>query len=216
MLNSIISFSAQSYGLLPLMAFILLIALIVIADRVIFFAVSVKKGTHLDDDLELVNPGNLADLHKLSAHYTGSVQGALVSHAIRYQASGEVELERKIEEAIMRQMPKLDRNLWVLDTAVTLGPLLGLFGTIAGMIGSFNVLGASGTGNPMAVSGGIAHALIATGFGLTIAIIGMVMLNYLNKRVRMVILQMDLIKSMLISRLTHTAQVEKRLTAVAH
>lgn len=216
MLNSIASFSAQSYGLLPLMAFILLIALIVIADRLIFFAVSVKKGTRLDDDLEMVNPGNLADLQKLSVHYIGSVQGELVAHAIRYQASGEVELERKIEEIIMRQMPKLDRNLWMLDTAVTLGPLLGLFGTIAGMIGSFNVLGASGTGNPMAVSGGIAHALIATGFGLTIAIIGMVMLNYLNKRVRMVILQMDLIKSMLISRLTQTAQVEKRLTAVAH
>lgn len=216
MLDSIVSFSAQSYGLLPLMAVILLVALIVILDRIIFFAVSVKKGASLDDDLELVSPGNFVDLQKLSDHYKGSVQGELVMHAIRHHTSGPVELERKIEEAIMRQMPRLDRNLWVLDTAVTLGPLLGLFGTIAGMIGSFNVLGASGTGNPMAVSGGIAHALIATGFGLTIAIIGVVMLNYLNKRVRMVILQMDLIKSMLISRLTQAAHVEKRLTAVAH
>ena len=87
-----------------------------------------------------------------------------------------------------------------LITAVTLGPLLGLLGTIIGMIGSFNILGSSGTGDPMAVSGGIAHALIATACGLTIALVGVVALNYLNKRVRMVLLQMDMIKSMLVSR----------------
>lgn len=215
MLDSIVSFSAQSYGLLPLMAVILLVALIVILDRVIFFALSVKKGASLDADLEMVSPGNFVDLQKLAEHYKGSVQGELVAHALKHHNCDPEQLERKIEEGIMRQMPRLDRNLWVLDTAVTLGPLLGLFGTIAGMIGSFNVLGASGTGNPMAVSGGIAHALIATGFGLTIAIIGVVMLNYLNKRVRMVILQMDLIKSMLASRVIHGVHVEKRLTAVA-
>jgi biopolymer transport protein ExbB len=111
------------------------------------------------------------------------------------------DFEREVEESIMFQMRKLDRNLWVLDTAVTLGPLLGLLGTIIGMIGSFNILGSSGTSDPMAVSGGIAHALIATACGLTIALVGVVALNYLNKRVRMVLLQMDIIKSMLVTRL---------------
>jgi biopolymer transport protein ExbB len=121
--------------------------------------------------------------------------------AIELQGRPAEHFEREVEESIMFQMRKLDRYLWVLDTAVTLGPLLGLLGTIIGMIGSFNILGSSGTSDPMAVSGGIAHALIATACGLTIALVGVVALNYLNKRVRMVVLQMDLIKSMLVSRL---------------
>jgi biopolymer transport protein ExbB len=97
-------------------------------------------------------------------------------------------------------MPRLDRNLWVLDTAVTLGPLLGLLGTIIGMVESFNVLGSSGTANPNGVTGGIGHALTATACGLVIAIVCVIFLNYFNKRIRMTVNQFDLIKSLLVSR----------------
>ena len=116
----------------------------------------------------------------------------------------EVEITEKPEGAL------------ILDTAVTLGPLVGLFGTIAGMISSFNVLGSSGTGNPLAVSGGIANALIATGFGLTIAILGLVFLNFFNKQVRNTVLQLDLVQSMLTIRLAATPHVEARLSAISH
>ncbi len=100
----------------------------------------------------------------------------------------------------MFQMPRLDRNLWILDTAVTLGPLLGLLGTIIGMVESFSVLGTSGTANPNGVTGGIGHALTATACGLTIAIVCVIFLNYFNKRIRMTVNQFDLIKSLLVSR----------------
>jgi biopolymer transport protein ExbB len=201
MLHTIIDTSVQSFGLLPLMALIFLAALVIIIERLIFFGTSVRSGASLEFDLKQVAPAKPEAIRKLSDHYQNSVQGELLKSAVALQGRSAEDFEREVEESIMFQMRKLDRNLWVLDTAVTLGPLLGLLGTIIGMIGSFDILGSSGTSDPMAVSGGIAHALIATACGLTIALVGVVALNYLNKRVRMVILQMDLIKSMLISRL---------------
>jgi biopolymer transport protein ExbB len=201
MLRIIIDTSVQSFGLLPLMALIFLAALAIIVERMIFFGTSVRKGASLEYDLKQVGRARVDQVKQLIEHYRGSVQGELMKSAIESQGQPAEHFEREVEESIMFQMRKLDRNLWVLDTAVTLGPLLGLLGTIIGMIGSFNILGASGTSDPMAVSGGIAHALIATACGLTIALVGVVALNYLNKRVRMVLLQMDLIKSMLVSRL---------------
>ncbi|MEJ0003388.1 MAG: MotA/TolQ/ExbB proton channel family protein [Pararobbsia sp.] len=137
---------------------------------------------------------------KVVDHYKSTVQSELVKTAISVRGKEEAVVEREIEETIMFQMPRLDRNLWVLDTAVTLGPLLGLLGTIIGMVESFNVLGASGTSNPNGVTGGIGHALTATACGLTIAIICVIFLNYFNKRIRMTVNQFDLIKSLLVSR----------------
>jgi biopolymer transport protein ExbB len=200
MLRIIIDSSVQSFGLLPLMAVIFVAALAIIIERAIFFGTSVRSGVHLEYDLKQVGRAEADDVKKLIQHYQGSVQSELMKSAIESQGQPAEDFEREVEESIMFQMRKLDRNLWVLDTAVTLGPLLGLLGTIIGMIGSFNILGSSGTSDPMAVSGGIAHALIATACGLTIALVGVVALNYLNKRVRMVLLQMDMIKSMLVTR----------------
>jgi biopolymer transport protein ExbB len=201
MLQSIINLSVQSFGLVPLMALIFLASLTVIIERLIFFSTSVRSGIALEYDLKQVSPEKPEDVHRLVEHYEGSVQGELVKSALDVRGLDAERFEREVEESIMFQMRRLDRNLWILDTSVTLGPLLGLLGTILGMIGSFDILGSSGTSDPMSVSGGIAHALIATACGLTIALVGVVALNYLNKRVRMVILQMDLIKSMLTSRL---------------
>ncbi len=215
MLNTLIDLSAQSYGLIPLMGLVLLAALVVIADRILFFLRVIKKGGQLDNDLSRVVIGNVAGLHQMADQYAGSLQGELVQCALHCDTTDEMILERRLEEEVIRQMPRLDRNMWVLDTAVTLGPLLGLLGTIVGMMSSFNILGASGTNNPMAVSGGIAHALTATAFGLVIAIIGITSMNFLNKRVRMAVLQLDLIKSMLVSVMTQTPRKEK-LYVAAH
>ncbi|MBC8751671.1 biopolymer transport protein ExbB [Paraburkholderia sp. WC7.3g] len=201
MLRTIIDSSEQSFGLLPLMALVFLATLAVIIERMIFFGTSVRSGISLEYDLKQVGRAKADEVKKLIQHYQGSVQSELMKSAIESRGQPAEHFEREVEESIMFQMRRLDRNLWVLDTAITLGPLLGLLGTIIGMIGSFNILGTSGTSDPMSVSGGIAHALIATACGLTIALVGVVALNYLNKRVRMVLLQMDMIKSMLISRL---------------
>jgi len=80
------------------------------------------------------------------------------------------------------ELKKFNRGLAILDTIVTLAPLLGLLGTVTGMIHAFGLLGAQHLDAPEAITGGISQALIATAFGLSIAITALIPLNYLNSR----------------------------------
>jgi biopolymer transport protein ExbB len=75
----------------------------------------------------------------------------------------------------------LGRRLWVLETIVTAAPLLGLLGTILGMMHAFQLIGGSGLVNPTGVTGGVAQALIATAVGLLIALIALFGFNYFSR-----------------------------------
>ena len=76
----------------------------------------------------------------------------------------------------------LSRGLWVLETVVTAAPLLGLLGTISGMMHSFQLFGGSGIVDPAGVTSGVAQALIATALGLFIAVIALFSFNYFSSR----------------------------------
>jgi biopolymer transport protein ExbB len=88
-----------------------------------------------------------------------------------------------MEAAARTEIARLKRFLPVLDTIVTLSPLLGLLGTVTGMIAAFGIMGQSGMNSPHAITGGVAEALIATAVGLGIAIAALVPLNFFNSRV---------------------------------
>ena len=75
------------------------------------------------------------------------------------------------------------RYLPILDTVITLAPLLGLLGTITGMISAFGIVSEAGLGQPHAITGGIAEALIATATGLLIAIMTLIPYNYFRSKV---------------------------------
>jgi len=75
------------------------------------------------------------------------------------------------------------KNLSLLDTIITVSPLLGIFGTVIGIILSFEMLGSTGIEEPQAVTAGIAQALITTASGLGIAILSLFPFNYFNTRV---------------------------------
>ena len=88
-----------------------------------------------------------------------------------------------MEAASQAELHRLKRYLPLLDTVITLAPLLGLLGTITGMISAFGIVSASGLGQPHAITGGVAEALIATATGLAIAILTLVPYNYFRAKV---------------------------------
>ena len=88
---------------------------------------------------------------------------------------------RATEEASLIEQ-SLGRWLWVLETIVTAAPLLGLLGTISGMIRAFKLFGAEGLVDPRGVTGGVAEALIATAVGLFIALVALFAFNYFSHR----------------------------------
>jgi len=104
----------------------------------------------------------------------------------RVLGNGLAQRADSLENALLvsagDELKRYKRGLPVLDTIITLAPLLGLLGTITGMIHSFGLLGQQQLGAPVEITGGIAQALIATAFGLCIAITALLPFNHLNSR----------------------------------
>jgi biopolymer transport protein ExbB len=88
-------------------------------------------------------------------------------------------------------VPVLERYLMILGTIASISTLLGLLGTIIGMIKTFNVIAALGYGHPEALAGGISEALIATASGLGVAIPTLVLYNFFTSKVDSLVVEME-------------------------
>ncbi|HET6384703.1 MAG TPA: MotA/TolQ/ExbB proton channel family protein [Armatimonadota bacterium] len=129
---------------------------------------------------------------------------AMMASGIRNRHLSADAIERAMEELAMQETPALYKRLGVLDTIITLAPLLGLLGTITGMIRAFHVVASvSGLNAPTAITGGVAEALIATACGLTIAIVTLPGYNYLTERVKEIISQMEIAATQLLNILAN-------------
>jgi len=100
-------------------------------------------------------------------------------------------IENAIQEAILRELPRLERFLPTLSVLAAVAPLLGLLGTVTGMINTFQVITLVGTGDSRMMSGGISEALITTQLGLAVAIPIIIVHNFLERRVDKVIGDME-------------------------
>jgi biopolymer transport protein ExbB len=105
---------------------------------------------------------------------------------VRTLIEGLRQRERSFSSALLRaaqhELQRFSQGLPILDTIVTLAPLLGLLGTVTGMIRAFGFIGGSELDTPAVITGGIAEALIATACGLGIAIVAVIPFNYLSAR----------------------------------
>ncbi len=158
-----------------------IISLTVIIER-FFFWIRVyvyHNQTLVDEILELCREG---DWETVKAKATGSKD-----HIIRILVNGilhrRFSMAKAMESAAAEEIKRMRRYMRVLDTMITVAPLLGIFGTVIGIIMSFEILGSAGIEHPQAVTAGIAQALITTATGLGIAILTVFPYNYFNSKV---------------------------------
>jgi biopolymer transport protein ExbB len=103
----------------------------------------------------------------------------------------DFSMTKAMESAAADQVKRMRRYLYILDTMVTIAPLLGIFGTVTGVMTSFEALGISGIERPFAVTAGIAEVLICTASGLAIAIPSVFFYNYFNSKTEAAVITIE-------------------------
>jgi biopolymer transport protein ExbB len=142
----------------------------------------------------------------------GPVANVLAA-GLRASLRGE-PVREAMEEQTLADQRLLHRRLVVLDTVVTLAPLLGLLGTVLGMISAFKIISVSGTNHPAGITGGVAEALIATASGLAIAIVCLIGYNWCRDKLRQITEEIELRATQLENLLANSREREE--VGVAH
>ncbi|SDZ77852.1 biopolymer transport protein ExbB [Desulfuromusa kysingii] len=115
----------------------------------------------------------------------------VVRAGLKARHEGREVLESVLQEAILKELPRLERALPLLNIMAAVAPLMGLLGTVTGMIGTFEVINIYGTGDPRMMSGGISVALVTTMLGLMVAIPIMLMHAFLSRQVEHIVGDME-------------------------
>ncbi len=166
-----------------------IIALTVIIERSIFWMTEGMRGNRalLERVLQLCQEGDWDGVKEMVDGSKDFVIRILVSGILHRDFS----MTKAMEAAAAEEIKRMRRYMAVLDTMITVAPLLGIFGTVLGIITSFELLGTSGIEHPQAVTAGIAQALITTASGLGIAILSVFPYNYFNSRVENAVLTIE-------------------------
>jgi biopolymer transport protein ExbB len=158
-----------------------LVALTIIFERTLFW---IREEGRSDNALvdEVLESARLRKYEEIRTKTEG-----VADYMIRVLVCGlvhkEYSLSKAMEMAAMDEIKRMRRYLPVLDTLITAAPLLGILGTVIGIIHSFDMLGHAGIQDPQAVTSGIAQALVTTAAGLVIAILTLFPYNYFMTKV---------------------------------
>jgi biopolymer transport protein ExbB len=143
--------------------------------------------------------------------------GELLAGALDVRNRSRAEIKERIEDTGRHVVHDLERYLNSLGTIALIGPLLGLLGTVLGLIRMFLAVMVSGVGDPMKMAGGIGEALVCTASGLVVAIPAYILHRYFRSRVRSYVVQMEKQATALLDELTvsRAAPVDARAPAAA-
>ena len=172
-----------------------------LACSVLIITISIERSWFLQN--RLVSPKGLRDqvvtliekdaISNKQASEISSLSslGFLLINCIKYQNLQRDNLESKIEEKSIEVKYALERNLTMLGTIATISPLLGLLGTVVGMITAFTGLTETTGANPDLLASGISQALITTAFGLFIAVPGLVLHKYFEQKINYLLINLQ-------------------------
>ncbi|WP_457553033.1 MotA/TolQ/ExbB proton channel family protein [Desulfobacula sp.] len=159
-----------------------IISVTIIIERTFFWiGVGMQKNQKLVDEVLRLSGKGSWDLVRQKASGSNNYVIRMIISGILHR---EYSLIKAMESSATEEINRMQRFMGVLDTMITIAPLLGILGTVLGIISSFDMLGTSGIENPQIVTGGIAQALITTAAGLSISIITVFPYNYFNSRIK--------------------------------
>ena len=191
------------------MMYPLLLSSVVLISLIVERAITLRKasvdGDALLDEIKSVRPtGPDADNTKALAlcQSTGGPLGRMFARGLKNAHRNADSIEMAMEQEASNETPALEANLPIIKTIINIAPLLGLLGTIAGMISSFRAASQQGLSNPTAVLGGISEALISTATGITLAVVGFIFFNYFSNLTRKIVEDMEFYGAELVNYLT--------------
>ena|SRR6056297_510197 len=168
-----------------------LLAIAIFFERM-FYLKSIKTSTRKFGNRisDLIRKGNINFAISACRKNISPISQIILAALLKHGSSRD-EIKEVIEDTARQEVTILERNLPILATIGNIAPLLGLLGTVFGMIKAFQVVSVVGVGNPEALAGGISEALLTTAFGLSVAIPTIVAYNYLAHRVDRQIKEME-------------------------
>lgn len=179
-------------GLLMIpIVFCSVLALGIVIERFFNLRASRIIRTDVMDEVEsMLREKRISDA-SMTLRRTSSALSRILLVAILNHEKERAEIKELIEDAGRQEIPVLERYLNLLGTLAGITPLLGLLGTVTGMIRVFEVISAAGVGHPSALAGGISEALITTAAGLTVAIPALVFHSYFVNKADSMVLEME-------------------------
>lgn len=208
MTNLIELFRAGGFVMWPLLALSLWCGGVII-ERILAFRELGHTAPHLlPRVLALCSENRFEEAEKLCASTCGPV-AACLGQVLKRRGQNSETIERWVEQTGQEFFVRLERGLAILDTTTTISPLLGLLGTILGMIGAFNAISAqSQQGNADGVLQGVGEALYATAAGIVVAVVCFVAYNAFATRLRHVQAETELAVTRLMNALDKGAPAE--------
>ena len=179
---------------------ILLLALIV--ERAITLRKASTDAEGLLEEIEAAYKPGDDPARAIEIARTGGTIGRVFARGLKNSKRSADAIEMAMELEAANETPALEANLPIIRTIVNIGPLLGLLGTIAGMIASFKAASQAGLSNPTAVLGGISEALVSTATGITLAVVGFIASNYFANVVRKMIEDIEYYGAELVNHMT--------------
>jgi biopolymer transport protein ExbB len=142
------------------------------------------------DLLKMVRTGDM-DKAKSLCNESHGIMSRIMSAGLPNLKIGKEDIERYIHEIVLDEMPLLEKSLSTIAVIATMLPMLGLLGTVTGMISTFDVIAMRGTGDPNALAAGISEALITTEAGLITALPILFFHNQLSNRFELIVSEIE-------------------------
>ena len=168
------------------------IALVLVCER--FYALIRIRGNsdrNMRIILDMVSKGQWKECRQFCAEQKQYPTCRIIGHTLKHLGSTREIIENAFQEGLLKELPLLERFLPTLNVLAAVAPLLGLLGTVTGMINTFQVITVYGTGDPRMMSGGISEALVTTQLGLAVAVPIMILHHILERRVDKILGDME-------------------------